>query len=72
MVATIANLSKPAIHYKVLASGRNDPKQAFLYVAQHMRRDDAVLVGAFPKDDPDQLAANVRLFEEAVASTGQG
>lgn len=68
MVATIANLSKPAIHYKVLASGRNNPKEAFLYVAQHMRPGDAVLVGVCPKDDPEQLATDVRLFEDALAA----
>jgi hypothetical protein len=71
MVATIKHLSKPVIHYKVLAAGRKDPKETFLYVARHMRPGDAVLVGIFPKDDPDQLATDVRLFEEAVKAVVQ-
>lgn len=71
MVATIAHLSKPALHYKVLASGRKDPKDAFAFVARHLRPGDAVVIGVFPKDAPDMLAEDVRLFEEVVGKGGQ-
>ena len=68
MVELIATLSKPAIHYKVLAAGRNDPKEAFAFVAQHLRPQDAVCVGVYPKDNPDMVAEDVRLMEEALAA----
>jgi hypothetical protein len=71
MLATIKHLSKPVIHYKILAAGRNDPQKTFLYVAQHMRPGDAVCVGIFPKDDPNQLATDIRLLEEALEATRQ-
>jgi hypothetical protein len=68
MAATINGLSKPVIHYKVMAAGRNDPKEAFAYVARHMRGDDGVCVGIFAKDMPDMLAEDVRLFEECIGN----
>lgn len=66
MVATIQGLSKPVIHYKVLAAGRNNPREALQYVARHMRTNDAVCVGVFPQDKPDMLAEDVQILEEAL------
>ena len=66
MIERIARLSKPAIHYKVLAAGRNDPKEAFAFVARHLRPQDAVCVGVYTKDRPDMLAEDVRLLEAAL------
>jgi hypothetical protein len=66
MTTLIETLSKPAIHYKVLAAGRHDPKDAFAYVAQHLRNQDAVAVGVFTKDNPDMLRQDVLLFRETV------
>jgi len=68
MIEVIRDLSRPVIHYKVLAAGRNDPAAAFEVAARAMRPTDAVCVGVFPKDDPDMLAVDVALFEEAVAA----
>ena len=67
MVAKIQTLSKPAIHYKVLAAGRNEPGEAFEFLAKHIRPQDAVCVGVFPKDKPDMLAEDVELFKRALA-----
>ena len=67
MAETIAGLSKPAIHYKVLAAGRNDPAEALAFAAGAMRPGDAVCVGVFTKHKPDMIAEDVRLFEEAWA-----
>lgn len=64
MVQTIAKLTKPVIHYKVFAAGRNDPREALSFVAKHLRPQDAVCVGIFPKDKPDMLAEDLRLLEE--------
>jgi hypothetical protein len=67
MVATIQTLSRPAVHYKVLGAGRNDPAQALAFVAKHMRAGDAVCVGVYTGDKADMIAEDVRLFERAMA-----
>lgn len=67
MTATIQRLSKPVIHYKIMASGRNEPGEAFRYTVSKMRPGDAVCVGIYPKDKPDMLAEDLRLFHQALA-----
>ncbi len=64
MTDLIQTLSRPAIHYKILAGGRNDPQQAFAFAASKMRRNDVVCVGVYPKDNPDQLKEDVEFLEE--------
>jgi len=66
MTAVIAHLSKPAIHYKVMAAGRNDPREALAYAAAHMRPQDAVCVGIYQEHHPTQLADSLKLFLEAA------
>lgn len=66
MTAAVRHLSKPAVHYKVLAAGRTDPADAFAYVAKHLRPGDSVCVGVYPKDHPTQLADDVRLFSNIL------
>ena len=66
MVDLIRNLSKPAIHYKVLAAGRNDTKEAFQFVAKHLRAQDAVCVGIYTKDNPNMLREDLILLENAL------
>ena len=63
-VATILQLSKPVIHYKIFAAGRNDPEQSFAYAAEQMRAGDAVCIGVFTKDDPQMLSTDVALFSK--------
>ena len=65
-VATIQQLSKPVIHYKIFAAGRNDPEQSFAYAASQMRPGDAVCIGVFTKDDPQMLNADIALFSKYV------
>ena len=67
MVQTIRTLSKPVIHYKVFAAGRNDPKEAFAYLARHLRPHDAACIGVFTKDDPNMIRNDIALFEAATA-----
>jgi hypothetical protein len=62
MVAAIPKLSKPAIHYKVLAAGRTPPAQAFAFVQQHWREGDAVCIGVYLKDKPDMMEENLGMF----------
>jgi len=71
MCALIQELPAPAIHYKVLAAGRNDPKEAFEYVADAYRPGDAVCVGVFTKDNPDMLREDVQLLESALRARGK-
>jgi len=72
MAETISKLSKPAIHYKVFAAGRNDPREALSFTAQHLRANDAVCIGVFPKDNPDMLAEDARILEEEMAKIAVG
>jgi hypothetical protein len=69
MTDIIQRLSKPAIHYKVLASSRKTPQEAFAYVASKIRPGDAVCVGIFPKDNPNQLAEDIQIFEAALRNS---
>lgn len=71
MIDVIRGLSRPVIHYKVLAAGRNDPKEAFERVARAMRPSDAVCVGIYAGDDIAMLEKDVRLFHDALAAYGQ-
>jgi hypothetical protein len=66
MTALIATLSRPVIHYKILAAGRNDPAEAFAYAASRMRENDAVCVGIYPKDHSTMLREDVALLEGAL------
>jgi hypothetical protein len=66
MTARVATLSRPAIHYKILAAGRNEPEAAFAYCAAHLRPGDLACVGVFTGDDPKMLEEDVRLFEKHV------
>jgi hypothetical protein len=71
MCALIQELPAPAIHYKVLAAGRNNPAEAFEYVADAYRPGDAVCVGIFLKDNPDMIDEDVFLLESALRARGK-
>lgn len=64
MVSTIKRLKKPAIHYKVLAAGRNKPEEALAFAAKHLRPQDAVCIGVFTKDNPHMLEEDVSILEK--------
>lgn len=66
MTATIQKLSKPVIHYKILAAGRHDPKEAFDYTASKMRDGDAVCVGMYTKMKANMIEEDIRLLEEGL------
>ena len=67
MMAVIPGLSKPVIHYKIMAAGRSEPAEAFAYAAEHMRDGDAACVGVYTKDFPGMLEEDVKLFEKSLA-----
>jgi len=62
MAGVIAGLSRPVIHYKVMAAGRNDPAEALAFVREHMRPTDAVCVGIYDESEPDMLRRDVEMF----------
>jgi len=62
MTELIQNLSRPAIHYKIMAAGRNDPLQAIAYAVECMRPGDAICVGIYRGDFPNILEEDVKLF----------
>jgi len=66
MTDLIKTLSKPVVHYKILAAGRNKPEDAFAFAATKMRPQDLVCVGVYHRDSPDQLRQNVELFNKYV------
>lgn len=66
MLAVIATLPCPAVHYKVFAGGNKPVLAAFHVMGQHMRADDVALIGVYLADDPDMIACDVALFEEHV------
>lgn len=66
MTDLIRQLSRPVVHYKIMAAGRNDPKEAFAFAASKMRANDTVCVGIYPKDRPEILSEDVRLLEESL------
>jgi len=68
MTELVQTLSKPVIHYKIMAAGRNDPAEAFAFAAKNMRPSDAVCVGVYTEHNPGMLSEDVGLFERSVAS----
>jgi hypothetical protein len=66
MVGVIHGLSKPAIHYKVMAAGRNDPRDALAFVARHLRPEDAVCIGIYTKHHSRMLEEDLELLEMNV------
>jgi len=72
MLALIATIEKPVVHYKVFASGNKPILPAFQVMGQHMRENDVACVGIFLKDDPEMITTNVSLFEAHVDQVGVG
>ena len=71
MTNLFAQLSRPVIHYKIMAAGRNNPQAAFAFAASHLRPNDAVCVGIYQKDNPGILRQDVQLLEESLAAVAQ-
>jgi len=66
MVSTIKKLSKPAVHYKIFAAGRKNPRDAFAFTARHLRPGDGVCIGVYPERKPEMIAEDVTLFAQYV------
>ncbi len=64
-VALIAELRRPAIHYKVLAAGRLPAREGLAFAAAHMRPGDAVCLGVYTADKPGMLREDRDILLEA-------
>ncbi|MBW7995592.1 MAG: hypothetical protein FVQ81_03250 [Candidatus Glassbacteria bacterium] len=64
----IQTLPAPAIHYKVMAAGRNDPAEALGYVAGKLRPDDPVCIGVYTADKQNMIAENIDLLDAAMSA----
>jgi hypothetical protein len=72
MFAFIRQTTKPCLAFKILAAGRKcgsqeQVRQTFKYALEHIKPDDAVAVGMFPKH-LDQITLNVEHFRALCAS----
>lgn len=67
MTTLIQRLSRPAIHYKVMAAGRNDPVEALDVATRAMRVEDMICVGIFGRDHPQMLAQDIELLDQAFS-----
>jgi len=70
MARTITTISRPVVHYKVLAGGRNPVDEAFKYVAGIYKPTDVVIVGIYLGDDEEMIAKTVAAFEKHVQRKG--
>jgi hypothetical protein len=62
-VATIQELEKPVIAYKILAAGRLPASEGFEYAFNHIARKDGVCVGIYARRAIDQIRQNATYTE---------
>jgi len=63
-LATIRQLDKPVVAYKVLAAGRLAPKKAFAELLKQIRPKDGLCVGVFPKKNTKEIEENSTLVTQ--------
>jgi len=71
MCAVVRQTSKTCLAFKILAASRNcatqhDVQAAFDYAFGHIKAQDAVVVGIYPRD-VDQVTLNVQHALQAIA-----
>lgn len=66
MMDTISKITKPVIHYKVMAGGRNDPIDTYKNLSKVMKGNHAVCIGIYTKENANMIAENVKLLEENI------
>ncbi len=60
----IREVDKPFLAFKIMAAGRNEPREAFKYTYEHIKPTDAVVVGVFTKHHPNQIQEDTDLVRE--------
>ena len=62
----LRDLPRPCVGYKIMAAGRNHPREAIPYAVRHLKPTDIVCIGFFPKDRPNEIRDDVQIFCEAL------
>ncbi|MBL7219619.1 MAG: twin-arginine translocation signal domain-containing protein [Phycisphaerae bacterium] len=63
-IATIRQLDKPVVAYKVLAAGRLAPKKAFADLLKQIKPKDGLCVGVFPKKNSGEIVEDTALVKK--------
>ncbi len=63
-IATISQIKKPVVAYKILAAGRLPAREAFQCALSRIAAKDGICVGVFPKDQPNQVREDAQLAIE--------
>ncbi len=63
----IREVDKPCLAFKIMAAGRNDPREAFKYAYENIKPIDAVVVGVFTKYHPDQVQEDADLAKRFIS-----
>jgi hypothetical protein len=63
-IATIRQLDKPVVAYKVLAAGRLAPKKAFAELLKQIKAKDGLCVGVFPKKNTNEIVEDTALIRQ--------
>ena len=69
-IAAIQAVHLPVISIKVLAAGRSKPLPAFRFALESIKPSDAMAVGMYTKDHPDQISDNVTLVTRLIKEGG--
>ena len=64
--AAIQAIPMPIIAIKVLAAGRNEPREAFQLALENIKPIDAMAVGMYTQFQPDQIHQNARTVAELI------
>lgn len=67
--ALLGELRRPCVAYKIMAAGRNDPREAIPYAVRHLKPTDILCIGFFPKHRPNEIRDDLQLFCEALAGS---
>jgi hypothetical protein len=67
-MATIKELEKPVIAYKILAAGRLPASEGFEYAFSHIARKDGVCVGIYAQKALDQIRQNATYTETLTSN----
>ena len=69
-IAAIQAVHLPVISIKVLAAGRSRPLPAFQFAFERIKPIDAMAVGMYTKDHPNQICDNATLFARLIKEGG--
>jgi hypothetical protein len=63
----IREVEKPCLAFKIMAAGRNEPREAFKYAYGNIKLIDAVVIGIYTKNHPNQVQENADLAREFIS-----